>query len=119
MSSEFVTVATYHYQMQAEPARLALQAAGIMAFVHDVNVNLLGPFSGNMMGWIKLQVPQARAAEARALLEASPGLLWEAKPADEPTADDVCLACGQAMPPPTKRCPACGWSFLDQPAEEA
>jgi hypothetical protein len=119
MSSEFVTVATYHYQMQAEPARLALHAAGIMAFVHDANINLLGPFSGNMMGWIKLQVPSNRAAEARALLEASPGLLWEAHPAGETISDDACLSCGQIIPARKNRCPACGWSFLDQPVPEA
>lgn len=119
MSSELITVATYHYQMHAEQARLALQAAGIMSFVHDANINLLGPFSGNMMGWIKLQVPQAHAVEARAFLEASPGLLWEDQPKADPLSDDACLSCGVEMPPQDKRCTACGWSFLDEPVPEA
>lgn len=33
---------------------------------------------------------------------------------DKPPADfedDVCLACGQPLPPDADRCAACGWSF--------
>lgn len=119
MSNEFTTIATYHYQSQAESAKLALQQAGIVAFVHDASINLLGPFTGNAMGWIKLQVPTERAVEARALLESSPGLLWEERPQEEALSDNACLACGIEMATNDNRCPACGWSFLDQPIEEA
>ena len=29
----------------------------------------------------------------------------------------ACLSCGQMIPPSANRCAACGWSYLDQPAE--
>jgi hypothetical protein len=119
MSKEFEIIATYRFQLHAEQARIALQAAGIKAFLHDSHVNMLGPVAGNLYGWIKLQVSSACAAEARALLEASPALLCEDRPAGEAISDDACLSCSQVMPAGTDRCPACGWSFLDEPLPEA
>jgi len=119
MSSEFVTVATYQHQSRADVARLALANAGIESFIQDACTGTMDWFLGNAIGWIKLQVANSRAAEARALLEATPGLLWEAHPAGQAISDDACLACGQVIPPGKDRCPACGWSFLDQPVEEA
>jgi hypothetical protein len=119
MSSNLVTVAQYRSQISADVARLALANAGIEAFVHDTNVSTINIFWRNAVGWVKLQVPDDRAAEARELLEASPGLLWQEHDEAAQTSDDICLACGQAMPPPVRRCPACGWSFLDQPVPEA
>lgn len=119
MSNNLVTVAQYRSQISADVARLALANAGIEAFVHDTNVSTMHIFWQNAVGWIKLQVPEDRAAEARTLLEASPGLLWQKHGEGEETSDDTCLACGANMPPPIRRCPACGWSFLDQPVPEA
>ena len=119
MPSEFTTVATYRYQSHAESAKLALEQAGINAFVHDAILNVLGPLSGYLYGWIKLDVPTDRAIEARALLEASPGLLWEDNPPAEALSDNSCLACGVEMTANDERCLACGWSFLDQPMPEA
>jgi hypothetical protein len=115
MSSEFVVVATFHLQSQAETARMALNASGIEAFVQDSNMSTLLPWHG--LRGIKVQVPAARADEARALLESSSGLLSENRQAQDSVPDDACLSCGQHMPSRAKRCPACGWSFLDQPTE--
>ena len=63
---DFVTVATYFSMSEAEPARLALDAAGIPAFATDEDVgSLLVP---TMVGGIKLQVPAADAARAEQVL---------------------------------------------------
>lgn len=119
MSNTLVTVAQYRSQIAADVSRIALANAGIEAFVHDTNVSTINILWRNAVGWVKLQVPEDRYVEARALLEASPGLLWQEHDESEATSDDTCLACGTSMPPPIRRCPACGWSFLDQPIPEA
>jgi hypothetical protein len=119
MSNTLVTVAQYRSQVSADVARLALVHAGIDAFVHDTNVSTINVLWRNAVGWVKLQVPEDRLLEARALLEATPGLLWQEHPEGEKISDDACLACGQLIPSGEDRCPACGWSFLDQPLDQA
>jgi len=119
MSNELITVATYPHQSRAEVARIALASAGIEGYIQDSYTGTMDWFLGNAIGWIKLQVAKDRLDEARAILEASPGLLWETRPDAEPIADDACLACGKLIPAGKDRCPACGWSFLDEPSAEA
>ena len=60
---DFVTVATYLSLAEAEPPRLALEAAGIPTLATDENMgSLLGT---NMVGGIKLQVASEDAARAK------------------------------------------------------
>jgi hypothetical protein len=118
MSDQLVTIERYKFQPQAETARIALDQAGILAFLQGLFGSNTGLSTGITSGWIELQVEPARVSEARAVLESTPGLLWEDKPDYGNLDDNKCLSCGQIMPPKAKRCPACGWSFLDQSVEK-
>ncbi len=117
MSDQLITIERYKFQPQAETARIALDQAGIPAFLQGIFGSNTGLSTGITSGWIELQVEPSRVSEARAILESTPGLLWEDTPDDSNLDDNKCLSCGAVMPAKSTRCPACGWSFLDQPAE--
>lgn len=117
MADQLVTIERYKFQPQAETARIALEQAGITAFLQGLFGSNTGLSTGITSGWIELQVEPARVAEARALLESTPGLLWEDTPDDSNLDDNKCLSCGAVMPAKSTRCPACGWSFLDKAVE--
>jgi hypothetical protein len=63
---DLVTVATHYSLADAEPARLALEAAGIRAFPTDENLGAL--LTTTTFGGIKLQVSAADAARAKEVL---------------------------------------------------
>ncbi len=63
---DFVTVATHYSMADAEPQRLALEAAGIRVLPTDENLGAL--LTATTFGGIKLQVPAAEAARAEAVL---------------------------------------------------
>ena len=74
---DFVTVATYLSLAEAEPPRLALEAAGIPTLATDESMgSLLGP---NLVGGIKLQVAAKDADRAKEVLAE---LETESQPAD-------------------------------------
>ena len=115
---DFVTVGTYYSMADAEPQRLALDAAGIKVFATDENLgSLLTPTT---FGGIKLQVPVADAARAEEVLAE---LRADAHP---PAADDVagvgfnCPSCHAEIWFPSDRrghvevCPECG-AHVDVP----
>jgi hypothetical protein len=64
---DFVTVATHLTMADAEPERLALEAAGIRTIAADEDMGML--LSSNMVGGIKLQVAAADAARAEEVLQ--------------------------------------------------
>ncbi|MGA2254589.1 MAG: hypothetical protein ABSG53_08010 [Thermoguttaceae bacterium] len=122
---DFVTVATYLSLAEAEPPRLALEAAGIPTLATDENMgSLLGT---NMVGGIKLQVASADAARANDVLAT---LTAESQPdtddSDEAAESEdgislACPECGAEIWFPSERrghvetCPECG-SHVDVPA---
>ncbi len=63
---DFVTVATHYTLADAEPQRLALEAAGIRVFPTDENLGAL--LTATTFGGIKLQVPAVDAARAEQVL---------------------------------------------------
>jgi predicted RNA-binding Zn-ribbon protein involved in translation (DUF1610 family) len=63
---DFVTVATHFSMAEAEPERLALEAAGISVFPSDDGLSSL--LTPTTFGGIKLQVPAAEAARAEQVL---------------------------------------------------
>ena len=69
MSEELTTVATYVFNGPADVAKDHLERHGIPAFLADANLVTWHWLYGNAIGWIKLQVPASRAAEAVRLLE--------------------------------------------------
>lgn len=62
---QFVTVAKYLNQTEADLAAAELRAAGFEVLLHS---EIAGPTSGLML--VRLQVPEDRAAEAREFLRA-------------------------------------------------
>ena len=115
---DFVTVATHYSMADAEPQRLALEAAGIRVFPTDENLGAL--LTATTFGGIKLQVPAAEAARAEEVLA-------ELRKAAQPLAaeDDAgvgfnCPSCKAEIWFPSDRrghveaCPECG-AHVDVP----
>ena len=120
---DFVTVGTHYSMAEAEPERLALEAAGISAIATDEGMStLLVP---NLVGGIKIQVAAADAARAEEVLAE---LRAEAHlpGADADAADDgvsfKCTSCQAEIWFPSDRrghvevCPECG-NYVDVPQE--
>jgi hypothetical protein len=110
---DFVTVATYLSLAEAEPPRLALDAAGIPTLATDESMgSLLG---SNMVGGIKLQVAAADADRAKEVLAS---FETDFQPGTADDSDDgvslTCPACGAEIWFPSDRrgqketCPECG-----------
>ena len=112
---DFVTVGTYFSLAEAEPPRLALEAAGIHTLATDENIgDMLVPTA---FGGIKLQVAMGDAERAKELL-AAVRAEFQPKPAEENGSEDgvslKCPECGAEIWFPSDRrghveiCPECG-----------
>jgi hypothetical protein len=118
MADELITVGNFQFVPEAEAARMHLEAEGILAFIADAETVNMDWFLGNAIGYIKLQVPAAQAAAARAALESMRTLHSQRAAASREGAEaPVCLACGAAFPVTQARCPACGWSYAAEQEE--
>lgn len=116
MSERIVTIATYPIAAEAHFFRDRLTAEGIRAFVADDYLVSTNWALGNAVGYIKLQVREADAEAARAVLERGrEGEGWVILDEDEDGDGDcdaiACLECGRPMPADAVACPACGWSY--------
>lgn len=111
MSLDLVTVATFRILLEAEVAKLRLEAEGLTTFLTDAETVNMDWFLGNAVGNIKLQVPSPQAEAAAALLEEMRGDQMKRDEQDGEAETDVCLACGAALPEEQSRCGACGWSY--------
>lgn len=125
MSDEaLVPVETFRFLPEAEAVMAYLEAAGLTVTLAGGNEAVLDPVLGSAQPNTALLVPSAQAEKAFELLEQ-----WAAKReekaeeemAEEETEDEeqseatTCLACGTAMPEGISRCPACGWSYGQEP----
>jgi hypothetical protein len=118
---DFVTVATFLSLADAEPHRLALDAAGIPTMATDECMgSLLG---SNFVGGIKLQVAAKDAEEAKEVLAALETEAHAETAAADEAGDDVCLTCPECdaeLSFPSDRrghveeCPECG-AYVDVP----
>jgi hypothetical protein len=70
---DFVTVLTAFNPMDAQLARSRLEAAGFHPFVANEAAALSIEGYAITIGGIRVQVPEAEAAEAKAFLDAPPG----------------------------------------------
>lgn len=114
MEQRLVTLATYRSAFPAEMGKVALAHEGITAFVADENIVTTDWMLGNAVGGVKLQVAEADAEAAVAILERHHQATKETEAAreqDETT--NKCLSCGAAMDEEAETCAACGWSFVD------
>jgi hypothetical protein len=107
MSSEPVTVMTFAKEEDAELKQMLLEQEGIESFLNNANVATLN--LGSALGEIKLQVAEADAARALAILNNAPA----SEPAS-PRCDNQCLDCGAMMPENQSVCPKCGWTYNKQ-----
>jgi hypothetical protein len=71
LEPRLVTVATFHDQMEFLLARARLESAGIECFAQDENMLRIAGFHAHVFGGIKLQVEEAEAEAARAILHAT------------------------------------------------
>src|SRR6516165_12059661 len=96
MSNHLVTVATFGDSVRADIAKNYLELLGIPAFVADVEFITWYWTYANAIGWIKLQVGDQVAAEARTLLN------WPRDPEASPllSREDVGLESSPAEPVP-------------------
>jgi hypothetical protein len=102
---DLVTIATHYSIAEAEPERVALEAAGIRTFAADENVGTM--LALNVFGGIKLQVAAEDAARAEEVLAE---LRAEAHPAESDAGqeDD-----GVSFP-----CPECNAEICTPPSGE-
>jgi len=109
MADELTDIEQFANPMDAEEARVYLEAEGIQAFVVGSNSVALW---GNSFSGATLQVPTPQAEVAKALLETRHEELRHhaATPAGSPDAI-ACLECGTPMAPGQTTCSVCGWSY--------
>jgi hypothetical protein len=88
MTEHLTTIGTYFWLHEALVASSLLEGAGIPAYLHDTNLIRLNWMYVNAIQGIRLQVPIARANEARAVLH-SDGVMFEDMPSPDP-----CTNCG-------------------------
>ena len=122
---DFATVGTYFSMAEAEPPRLALEAAGIPAMTTDEGIGeMLVPVA---FGGIKLQVPTKYAEQAKEILDEY-AADSKADAADEDESDEgiamKCQKCGTDIWFPSDRrghvevCPQCG-AYVDVEKDES
>jgi Putative prokaryotic signal transducing protein len=68
-ASQLVVVLETNDQIQLAMAKGLLEDAGIPLFIQGQLATLYQPMDGFLRKWIRLQVPEDRAAEAKELLE--------------------------------------------------
>jgi rubrerythrin len=124
---DFTTVATYYSLAEAEPPRLALEAAGIPTLATDENIGeMLVPTA---FGGIKLQVASKDADRAKEVLasfktDSQPETVdGDVSKSDSESDEEVyltCSECGAEVGFPFERrghvevCPECG-AYVDVP----
>ena len=92
MPDELITIGNFQFLPEAEAARMHLAAQGIPAFVADGETVNMDWFLGNAVAYIKLQVPVAQAAAARAALDDMRALAKRREGSGREKADvSVCL----------------------------
>jgi len=73
MSGQLVAVGTYDNAFEAHLVRGKLGAYGVNAFLADDNVININPLLTNLMGGVKVLVPEDEVVEARRVLNLEDG----------------------------------------------
>jgi hypothetical protein len=96
MSDDLVTVATFADPVQANLAKNRLEASGVRAFLANEEAVDMDWLLGNALGWIRLEVGDEDADDARAVLDHHDGVDASAAVAPE----EVPSAIDEAEPLP-------------------
>ncbi|MBD2355042.1 DUF2007 domain-containing protein [Tolypothrix sp. FACHB-123] len=89
MANNFVTVATYNNSLEANLAKQLLEAEGISSYLANESTVDLAWHLTVAVGWIKLQVHEQDAAQAKFILGSSNLEVESAAEGEETTADDA------------------------------
>ncbi|MBD2205858.1 DUF2007 domain-containing protein [Calothrix sp. FACHB-1219] len=89
MANNFVTVATYNNSLEANLAKQLLEAEGISCYLANESTVDLAWHLTVAVGWIKLQVHEQDAAQAKFILGSSNLEVESAAEGEETTAEDV------------------------------
>ena len=106
MDNPLVTIEQYQFLPEAEAIRMKLESDGIPAILTDKEIVSMDWALGNAVGYIKLQVRQSQADQARAILNE----INERHRASRDDNTNRCLACN-AVIPASAVCPQCGWTY--------
>lgn len=68
MTEELVTVGTYSTAFEANLVKAKLAASDVEAFLADDNMVSVNPLLTNLLGGVKVRVPESQAADARRIL---------------------------------------------------
>lgn len=118
MSDRLVTIDLTDNPHAADLAKLVLEQAGIDAYLDNRNVVEMDWLLSNAIGNIRVQVREADAERAKALLAEHRELRkqWNQAQSEYEGEGMACLACGETIAPEQDTCAACGWSYGDAPA---
>ena len=94
MPDHLVTVGSYSTAQEAYLVQSELEAFGVDAVLEDENLVRLDWLYSNLLGGVKVRVPDSLVDDACAILDAP--LDRGAAPPDEPEETTVCPACGSA-----------------------
>lgn len=108
------TVAIFWKTEDAHLLRIRLGSEGIPAFLQDENATQMHPWRAAAVGGVRVQVPEAHFEAAQKILAGFELPAAAETVLGEPNALDCC-ACKSPMSPDQTRCPACGWSYEDEP----
>ncbi|MBD2194136.1 MULTISPECIES: putative signal transducing protein [Calothrix] len=89
MANNFVTVATYSNSLEANLAKQLLEAEGISSYLANESTVDLAWHLTVAVGWIKLQVHEQDAAQAKFILGSSNLEVESAAEGEEMTAEDT------------------------------
>ena len=94
--SEFVTIATFEYVMEAELMKMELEQEGFEAFLVDDQVVAMDPLLSAAIGGIKVQVPTKHAKPAQVFVETCRAAKAKKK-TNLPDVTFDCDECGKSM----------------------
>jgi hypothetical protein len=119
--SDFATICRFVHIGEAEAFRLALEHAGIAAYLEGANLVVTNSLLSNAIGGIKLQVADADVVEAKKILEETGRRIAADRP--KPTGAAItfrCSECGETINFPSELagncevCPQCH-EYVDVP----
>jgi hypothetical protein len=119
MADRLVTIARYPNAASAEIARIRLEESGIAVRIVNAETVTALWHVGTALGDVQLVVAEEHAERASGLLSTLEPLDESRQATEAADGTPLCLACGAEFPTDTDRCPACGWSYGNDPDADA
>jgi hypothetical protein len=110
MNTRLVTISTYDKTIEADVAKVYLEASGFTVFLIDYHMVGLDWLRATALGGIKLQVAENDVDQAVVKLDE---LSRNRRSEGVDTHDETCLSCGGVMGANADTCTRCGWSYIE------